>query len=290
MIRTIGRPGRRTVRLVAGGVAAALAMGVAVVGVSEYRTEQRLRGLRAEAVGRAAKAGPARLDAAAVAALPAPVRRWVAFTFPSGARSVAWVRIGMQGKFRLPLKQSFSPTTAEQTSAVRTPAFVFSARAVPFPGFWARAYDSFGDNRMEMKAKLLSTVTVVDQPPTAELNRISLRRWLIEAPLYPEAMLPGGPVRWQPVDDHRARAIVSAGGLEATLVATFGPDGGLARFDAEEEGDLTTPYHGSGEQAVRADYRLESGVMIPHGFTLSRVAGGKTYPFWTGRLTSITFG
>jgi len=142
---------------------------------------------------------------------------------------------------------------------------------------------------MLMKAKLLSTITVVDERETPELNQISLRRWLLESPLFPAALLPGGYVRWEPVDNTRARAIVTNAGLEASLVATFRDDGSLARFDAETDGDLNTPYHGSGEQVLRDDYRLVSGVMIPHSFTIARAAAGKTYPFWIGKVTSISF-
>ena len=39
------------------------------------------------------------------------------------------------------------------------------------------------DGRMEMKARILGLVTVVDETGSPELDRISLRRWLLESPL-----------------------------------------------------------------------------------------------------------
>ena len=157
------------------------------------------------------------------------------------------------------------------------------------PLLWARAYDAYADGQMTMKAKVLSAVAVVDEMESPELNQISLRRWLLESPLYPVALLPGGPVTWEPMDDRHARARVSAGGLQATLVATFGADGLLQSFHAEEDGDLTTPYHGSGEHVARGDYRAVGNLMIPHDFTISRMAGGEIHPFWQGQITDIRF-
>lgn len=221
--------------------------------------------------------------------LPVPVRRYFTFVFKETVPRYAHVLIRQEGQFRRPQTTTFSPTTARQTIAVGDPALVFSATIPIRAGIWARAYDFYADGRMEMKARLLSAITVVDERGTPELNRSSLRRWLMESPLYPMALLPGGPVRWEAVDDRHARAIVTAHGISAALLATFDDEGRLLQFAAEEDGDLTTPYHGSGECAKRSDYRLVSGMMIPHGFLLARAARGRIYPFWQGRITNIRF-
>lgn len=283
----------RTPLIVAALVAVPLATAAAAVGVSSARTETDIAAHAAKVRASAQDHPSPTLDPAALAALPPPVRAYLRFAFPEPPRPLRTVALAMEGEFRRPRTEGFAPTTAEQTIAVGTPALVFAATTPIGPGLWARAYDAFADGRMEMKAKILSTLTVVDERENDELNRISLRRWLLESPLYPVALLPGGPVRWEPVDERRARAIVSsgvsAGGLEASLVASFRPDGSLERFDAEADGDLNTPYHGSGEHVTRTDYRPVDGMMIPMGFDIGRAAGGKVHPFWRGRLTRIAF-
>ncbi len=267
-----------------------LVVGIAtVVGISSLLTEREIDGHRT-AVRQIAKTfRPTPVDRAAVQALPAPVKRYLEFAVPDPDVGYHVVTIQAEGDFRRPLTDGFARTTASQTIAVRTPALLFAATTPIVPGVWARAYDFFADGRMEMRAKIASTLTVVDESATDALNRTSLRRWLLESPLYPMALLPGGPVRWEAIDDAHARAIVSGFGLEAALVATFRPDGSLASFDAEQDGDLTTPYHGSGEHVTRDDYRPVAGMMIPHAFMIARAAGGKTYPFWKGAITSIAF-
>lgn len=153
--------------------------------------------------------------------LPEPVQAYFNYVFPKGAPSFKTVKFAMQGQFRRPLMETFEPTSAEQTIAVATPALVFSATTPIVPFIWAKAYDAYINGEMDMKAKILSTVTVMEERETPELNRISLRRWLIESPVYPMALLPGGPVRWQAIDDKSARAIISAHGQTASMVATF---------------------------------------------------------------------
>ncbi|MCF8483337.1 MAG: hypothetical protein K9H25_23175, partial [Rhodospirillum sp.] len=160
-------------------------------------------------------------DPMTIATLPAPVQRYLAYALPDPSPKWRWLEAQMVGDFRRPRTEAFEPTSARQVIALGDPALTFSAVTPILPGVWARVYDAFVDGRMEMKAKLLSTVTIVDEKENPALNRISLRRWLLESPLYPMALLPGGPVRWEAIDDHHARAIVTADGLEASLVATF---------------------------------------------------------------------
>jgi hypothetical protein len=226
---------------------------------------------------------------AELSSLPRPVQRYFHFTFPDGAPAYTAVRLAASGQFRRPQTDGFNATTARQVIAAGTPALMFSATTPVVPGVWARAYDFFANGQMEMKAKILSTITVVDEKQTPVLNQISLRRWLLESALYPAALLPGGPVTWEPVDDERARAVVSWGGMQAAMVARFEAQGQMTEMRAEADGDLNTPYHGSGEHVARSNVQRVGAQMIPIDFTISRMAGGQLYPFWKGRVDSIRF-
>lgn len=261
-----------------GAVVAALALSTAADVESFHRAvAQAGRRLPAASAGSDAWAG-----------LPAPVQRYFRFTFGDAPTpALAYVEVEMAGRFRRPGRTEFAPTTARQTLAAGTPALMFDATTPVMPGVWARAYDAYIDGRMEMKAKLLSAVALVDEKSSPELDRISLRRWLLESPLYPTALLPGGPVRWEAVDAEHARAVVRRGGVSASMLARFAPDGRLLHFAAEEDGDLDMPYHGSGEFAARDDYRLVGGLRLPMRFQIARAAGGQRFPFWEGHVVRI---
>lgn len=279
----------KALKVVSSLVVALLAVLAAVLWFLARGTQQDIAAYHA-AVLKVAQATPSVPPTAAqIGQLPAPVRRFVAFTFPGGVPRLAYVEFEMAGEFRRPKMQNFTATAGKQTIAAGTPSMVFDVTTPILPGIWARAYDAFIDGRMDMRAKVLSAVTVVDEPSSPELDRISLRRWLLESPMYPVALLPGGAVRWEPMDDKHALATVSFRGVTASLVASFGPDGRLLSFDAPQDGDLSTPYHGSGEHAQRTDYQEVQGMMIPMGFSIARAAAGQRYPFWVGRVTQIRF-
>lgn len=262
-------------------------LGVALwVGVESRRSEAEIAGNQQAVAALAAKAA---VPVFQNAALPEPVQRYFEYVFPEGVPQDRLVRLSAKGQFRRPGTDTFGPTTAEQVIATTTPALMFSATTPIFGFGWARAYDYFAEGKMVMKARILSALTVVDERETPLLNRISLRRWLLESALYPAALLPGGSVTWQAIDATHARAIVRADGEEASMVAEFDPSGAMVAMMAEEDGDLTLPYHGSGEHVARGDYRMVQGQRIPHRFTISRAAGGKLYPFWDGEITDISF-
>jgi len=272
------------------GVAGVVSAGVLTVGVLAFDTSRHIGSLRDLVVATSGRTTPPPWKPESVTTLPAPVQRWVRYTFRSEPVPYRWVSYDMKGRFRRPHSDDFNATTARQVSAIGAPAMVFDATTPVFGVLWARAYDAYIDGHMTMRAAILSALTVVNESPSPVLDRISLRRWLIESAMYPAAMLPGGVVSWEAMDDHHARAVVKLGDVQASLVATFADDGRLTQFDAEEDGDLQTPYHGSGEQLLRDDYRLIQGIMIPHRFRVARAAGGQVYPFWEGEVTAIRLG
>ena len=257
--------------------------------IASSRTEQDIEQFRFRVAEIGAAASVPVPDPARMAELPAPVQRYFAFTFRGPLPVYKVMRMESAGDFRRPLTKGFNHTTSEQILAIGTPALMFSATTPVLPGLWARAYDYFADGEMEMKAKLLSTFSVMNQAGTPELNRISLRRWLLESALFPQSLLPGGPVSWEPIDSDSARAVVELDGVRATMTAHFDAEGRMTHMTAEEEGDLTTPYHGSGEHVTREDYQAIGDQMIPMRFTISRFAAGKIHPFYKARITSIDF-
>lgn len=263
---------------------------IAALGLAHWRTEEQIQQhhLRVLAAAQiATPTGEARSAPwpEALGDLPAPVQRYLRFAFPGGPVPGHAVQLTMEGQFRRPGQESFHPTSAHQTAGVRVPALMFDARTPMAPGVWARAWDAYVDGRMEMKARILSALTVVDETGSPQLDRISLRRWLLESPTYPQALLPGGAIRWEPVDTDSARAVISHRGQTVGMRVRFGPDGGIASMAAEEDGDLGTPYHGSGEHVRRNDYQLIGEVRIPTRFVISRAARGQILPFWDGRIT-----
>lgn len=259
------------------------------IGYSDHSMKQTIQGFEQRIISSAKSFSLP--DATEIQALPQPVQRYFAFTFPNGfPEQKQYVVVKMQGMFRRPLTQSFEPTTARQVASFTRPDMVFSASTPIFGPIWADVYDRFIEGEMQMEAKLLSAFSVVHEDKNPSLNQISLRRWLLESPTYPMALLPGGIVTWHAIDDTHALAVASAYGIKAELMATFGPNGELLSFDATKPGDLTTPYHGSGERVSRSDFQLVNNIRLPMSFEISRVGKDAiAHPFWRAKITDIHF-
>ncbi|MGC2857397.1 DUF6920 family protein [Novispirillum sp. DQ9] len=272
------------------GAAAALAVGAAAIAIlgASYRNAIGDTIDRVLAAGR----GQPGASLAVPPDLPAPVARYFDYVFQGKPpRPLRVVRMVEEGEFRRPGATGWAPMTVQQYVAPGGPAFVFTGTTPLLPGVTARAMDAYVDGHMEMTVKVLSAVTVVDERGGA-LDRTSLMRFVIEAPLFPSALLPGPHLRWEPIDATQARAVVLAGGAPiGAYRATFAADGPLLELWAEDGGDPATAhrFHGAGEVAARGDYRPVDGVMVPHAFTLSRRFGDRVEPFWKGTVTYIDF-
>lgn len=268
------------------GLCALLALLAATVAANRWQTQQHIASLQAQVQALALATAPV---SPPHSALPEPVARYARFALPDGVPAFTTAHIRMAGDFRRPMKVDFAPTSATQTAGLTSPALVFSASTPIVPGVWATAYDAYLDGQMEMRAKVLDTLTVMNAQPTPELNHISLRRWLLEGPTYPPALLQSPFVRWETINNQQARVLANYKGATASMLVTFEANGAITSMQAETDGDLATPYHGSGEHAARSDYRLIQGMRVPHGFVISRAAQGKLYPFWRGQITAIAF-
>ena len=283
----------KTARHILVGLAAllvvALVGGAVVVVYGIRQTEAMIGGYVDQVLAVATQSEAARIpDGDDLSSLPPPVRRWIAFTFPEGVAGPRHtVRYRMQGDFRRPGSDEWESMTATQYIAAGAPAFVFAGTTWMAPGLWARAMDAYADGEMDMKARVLSAIAVVDETGDPDLNRISLQRYLLESPMAPSALLPSDRVRWESIDRRHARVVISADGLTAAYRVTFAENGAILQFDAEAGGSLDQPYHGAGEQAIRGDYREVGGVMLPMSFIIARVIDGDVQPFWRGRVVEL---
>lgn len=239
-------------------------------------------------LGQARDGPPVRIDKARMAQLPAPVQRYFDYVFPNGPKPLRGVRMKMEGQFRPPGQSDFGPMTARQYAAVTRPAFVFTATTHVLPGVWAAAMDAYTDGRMRMKVKLLSTFSIVDEEGP-RLDAISRMRYVLEAPLFPTALLPGPHLRWEAIDPETARAVVlgEAGDRIGAYRVRIDAKGRITRFRYDGEAEANGRYHGAGEQALRGDYRLIDGVRVPTRFEIARVIDGEVRPFWRGRITAL---
>ncbi len=242
------------------GLLVAIALAVALVAAATRRFHRRIDGeARALLVG--ARAAPARaVDASELARLPPPVRRWLEASGAVGRPRAATVRLKQLGEMRTAPDKPWSPFVAEQYFSVDPPGFVWGVdvkmmRVLPFSG-----RDLYLDGRGNMLIKAASLATVADGKGP-EIDQGAMLRFLGEMVWFPSGVL-SDYVRWDGIDDRRARATMQYGGVTASSVFEFD---GRGRFVS-----LTADRFMSGETPRLAQWRIQAtdwrtirGIEIP---------------------------
>lgn len=166
---------------------------------------------------------PAAFNVSMLDDLPGPAQRFFRFAIEPGAALRTVAEISMQGEFSLGSKAApnYQPMQAEQILA--TPhGFVWSVRV----GRLITGSDAAEDSNSWSRFWVLGIAPVARAGDNPDHARAAFGRHVAEAVFWtPAALLPGEYVRWQAVDDSKARAIVAYKGMEQAVDVTVGEDG-----------------------------------------------------------------
>lgn len=158
--------------------------------------------VRRDTAAAAATALPAaRFDAALLAGLDEPVRRYFTHAIPDGAPLPAGVRVAMRGRIKLGI---WLPFTAVQDSFAD--AFSWRARVAVGPLTLFRVSDAFADGSGRVDARLLGRIPLI-QSEDEDTTRSAATRAALEAAAYAPSLLLTHPgVRW----DVRSDELIAA--------------------------------------------------------------------------------
>lgn len=305
-------PGPRTRRLDGGpaawgswSVGAVVALLVAMPGAEaqvvqpamRVRVDAELAQLRAMAretarpptaelsAGSSAPAGGGALD---VAALPEPLRRYVAYTRLDPRQRVRLVRIRFQGEVRLP------QTGDREAVAAATPwmalsgtqTMVLSAAGLGYvwdtrwtnPRFAVDVRDRYVNGQTHIWALRDDGQVLMDEGD-ASLARTYLIRFFAEATQAPAMLMPGPHLRWEAVDAHSARAHMRDGAVAASMLCRFDAEGALTQC---ESGGRLLRYSGEVRERwiparwvmVRGNYKETAGLRLPTTMSIRWVLPG----------------
>lgn len=159
--------------------------------------------------------------------LAAPVARYLRQVLRDGQPKIRRTRIDWRGAFNMgqPGADRWKPFEATQSCVADPPGFVWDARLAMAPAMPALVRDMFLAGKGSMRGKVAGLITVVDAAETPLLSTAALLRHLGEAIWFPTVWLPSQGVCWEPVDESRARAVLSTGGVTAAVEFHFGANG-----------------------------------------------------------------
>ena len=241
----------------------------------------------------AATQQPARYRVTELAGLPAPVARYFHTVLSDGQPIIKRARITWKGEFNMgkPGADKWAAFTAEQDFVPAAPGFVWDARIAMAPGIRVFVRDAFVGGAGSTRGKVMGLLTVVDSHDTTEIAVAALQRYLGEAVWFPTALLPSQGVKWEPVDDSRARASVSGGGVTATLEFRFGADGLVASAFAPErmfdDGKSAPTRHPWRARNLR--YGEFNGFRVPVDSAVEWLFATGPYAYWRGQPAKIEY-
>lgn len=237
----------RKALVAAGGALVALLLAVAAAsaaGTARFRARYEVE---RDDLLRRGRASPAVVAPAARDPLPAPVRRYLDRMRAAGVQAAKVALLRQRGELRTAAEGPWMPFTSEQAYAMEPPGFVWLARAELAPFVHLVARDAFVDGRGHMLVRLLGLVTVADGRGPEIDQGAALRYWG-EILAFPERALDPR-VRWEPLDERRARMTIQREGPALVAEVEFDEDGLPATFTADryrEVGGEAAPVRWSG--------------------------------------------
>jgi hypothetical protein len=196
----------------------------------------------------------------AISHLPSNVQRWMRRSNVVGRNTRNIIRIVQKGCMRTKVESKWMPFEGVQYFSIDPPAFVWSATIRAAPLFTIAARDKFQDGKGNMLIKPLFMVTAADSRGQ-EINQGTLLRYMAEMAWFPQAAV-SKYVRWEFIDDHRARVTMAYGGTSACGVYRFNDDGTFAGFEALRYGDFDGTYRMEKWSVATTGYRSFNGIVI----------------------------
>lgn len=230
---------------------------------------------------------PRTFDAACLEAVPRPVARFLARSLADAQPLIDTIQVEQTGEFRL--GEVWRPFQATQRFTVEPAGFVWDARIAMMPLVPVLVRDSYVAGSAAMRGEIGGIYPVVNQSGRRELDAGALQRFLAETVWFPTALLPRDNLKWDPIDDHRARATLTDGHTTVSLEFRFN--------NADEVTEVFAPdrYAEDGGRYQRkpwivrcSEYGTHAAMRIPVQCEVAWIEASGPAPYWRGRVIDVT--
>ena len=270
---------------------ALIALYAGLTAFGAWRWNEATRGLVARLDASRVAGDAARYDAAEIADLPAPVRRYFQLALTDGQPIIRSVDVKHSGTFNMSTNIArWLPFTSQQLVSTNRPGFIWNARIMMFPGVPVRVHDAYITGEGLLRPSILGLFALTDVQGGGDIAKGELMRYFAEAVWYPTALLPSQGVSWQAVDDTSANATLTDGPIRLTMLFRFGDDGLVSSIYANARGQMvgaTTvmmPWEGR-----MSDYRKQDGMTVPFTSEVGYITPQGEKPYFRGTITQLTY-
>lgn len=165
---------------------------------------------------------------------PEPVRAYLRKAMGDSKQLIHFARIKQVGEFRTSPDGEWSPSRADGHYLATKPGFIWKARfggsIIPSKIAWLELLNGKGFGSV----KFLGLFTLLN-PSGHEADTSLLTRYLMESIWFPTALLPSNLLRWNPIDDHRAEAVLHYGSIHVSAIFEFNENHDVIRIVTEDK-------------------------------------------------------
>ncbi len=209
------------------------------------------------------------VDVSSIGSYPPPVQRYLKRVLSDGSRIPQAVVLTQSGTMNTGEGEQWAPFASDQYVVLHKPGFDWNASVRMLPGVGVRVHDAYVQGTGYLEASLLGLVQVAYlRGNSGDIAEGELMRFLAESAWYPQVLLPGNGVEWEPLDDRSARATLSDGNVTAKLTFLFDE----ADLIGEVRGYPGPPGRGGG---LGVTHRREALLARSRRLTRGRVPSGR---------------
>ena len=201
----------------------------------------------ARGIARVSSSSPALVVESDLAALPAPVQRYLSAAGVVGQPRVQSFRARMRGRIRSGPHDPWMTFSAEQHNFIDRPSRFFYMDAWR-SGVPVKVFHRYEDSSATMRARVAGVVPVVDAAGE-DMSQAETVTLFNDMCIFAPAALIDSAIRWAPVDEHTVRAAFTKADhtIQASLV--FNDAGELVNFHSDDRRRASTD--GGSFDAVR---------------------------------------
>lgn len=223
--------------------------------------------------------------------LPAPVQRYFSAVLQEGQPIITGVTVRHTGTFNASVNGSrWMPFTSEQRVRTKRPGFVWNARMRIAPGIAVLVHDAYVSGVGTLHPSVLGMFSLSRQHGDGEIARGELMRYLAESVWYPTALLPSQGVSWSAINDHSARATLTDGDINLTMLFSFDAAGLVDAVSSEGRGALIDDTLVMMPWECRvSNYQKRDGMLVPLAGEVAWLLPTGRKPYYHGLISAIVY-
>jgi hypothetical protein len=202
-------------------------------------------------------------SAALVAPLPEPIQRYLKTVLKEGQPNIRYADLRQEATFRHRENSPWFSVKAREVISGMEPGFVWDALLRHSALWWRTAKLSYFQGRGSGHIKLYG-VLPLQELEGHETDTSMLFRFLSELVWLPTGLLPTKTLRWEPLDENSARAVIRDGETTSSAIFHVGADGYVERVVTTDKfRDLKSGFERHTFSLVCREWKPMDGVTIP---------------------------